>query len=143
MGRVVLPFIATAAERINAITTTEVAAVAAAKVATITTAKRVYPIAAADVGIAIEIVIAINVDIAAAPTTTPTPTAAPGSADRQPNAKRYRCGPKICAGPVIWRIPDRWIGITQWSIDISRVVRGHIDHLRIRLLDNDHLLALN
>jgi hypothetical protein len=47
--------------------------------AAITAADVVYPIAAADVCIAIEVVIHVDVDIAATPATTPTPAAAPGS----------------------------------------------------------------
>jgi len=120
MGRVVLPFISTAAERINPITSTEVAAVAAAKVATITTAKRVYAIAAADIGIAIEVVIAINVDIAAAPTTTPAPTAAPEEAHRYANSKSDRA--RRIPGSVVRRIVNCRIWIDSWSIDVHRVI---------------------
>ena len=90
-----------------------------------------------------EIVSSVDVYAAAAPATTPAPAAAPGGADRQTHAKRNRRGAKICAGPVIGRIPDTRIGITHWSPDISGIVGGHIDHLRIRLLDHDYLLVLD
>ena len=108
----------------------------------ITTLYVVHTIATADVGIAVEIVVSVDVDIAASPTAAPTPAAAPGSADRHAHSERDRAGSNHCAGRVC-RIVNWWIRINWRTVDVHRVVRRHVDYLRVRLFDHNDLLALN
>jgi hypothetical protein len=102
----------------------------------------VVPITTVDIRVAVEVVIVVDVDVVAAPTTAPAPTATPGSADRHADPKRDRTRRNHGSGR-IWWIVNRWIGINRRTVHDSRVVRRHIDHLRIRLFDHDHLLIRN
>jgi hypothetical protein len=81
-------------------------------------------------------VVHVDVDVAVAPSASPAPTATPSRAQSQ-----TRPEPKTPSGDVT-RIVIRIIGINGWSVDDYRVVRRNIDHLRIGLLDNDHLLSV-
>ena len=81
------------------------------------------------------IVVAVDVDVAIAPAATPTPTAAPCGAERETGAPR-QTHPRVVARILIRIVRIRWLAINDHG-----VVRRNIDHLRIGLLNDDHLLT--
>ena len=95
--------------------------------------------AIADVGIAVEIVVIVDVDLIAPPTTTP-PAAAPGSPHGHSNSERNRHPRGVIPrrGIVDWRI-----GIGGRAVNHCGVVTRNVDHLRIRLLNNNHLFIFD
>src|SRR5690242_4121277 len=114
---------------------------AATSVRAVTALDIVHAITTADVRIAIEIVIHVDVDIAAAPTATPTPAAAPRRTHGQTNTKRDGAGRNH--GPGRGWIINRRIRIGRSAVHDCRVVRRHINNLRIRLLDHNYFFALD
>jgi hypothetical protein len=104
------------------------------------TALNVGSISTLNICVAIEVVIHVDVDVVAAPAATPTPTAAPRGAHRQTYAKRDRARRNHCA---CRRVSNWRVRIYRRPVYNRRVVRGHIDDLRIRLFDHNDLLARN
>jgi hypothetical protein len=92
------------------------------------------PVAAANIGVAVEIIVLINVNIVAAPTAAPTPASAPHCAHHYADAKRDGETGRIVSGR---RIIDGGIGVDRRAIDHDGIIRGHVDDLGIRLLDHD------
>ena len=88
----------------------------------------------------IEIVVVIDVDVAAVPIAI-APVAAPSTPSS--GTQRNSCSPhQSCP----WHIAGIGIGIVRVfnrsrPVHDSRVVRGHINHVRVRLLNFDYLLA--
>ena len=118
MLRVVLPLI----------TAANIGAVAAANIGAV---------AAVDIAVADKVVVIVYVDVVAAPA-----AASPRSPHRPADPERDRACSNNSSRR-IWRIVNRRIGIDWRAIDILRRIRRHIDHLRVRLLDDDHSLVLN
>jgi hypothetical protein len=99
------------------------------------------PVAAANVGIAIEIIVVIDIDgVVAAPAAPIAPTATPHCAHRDTNAERYRHPRRIVSGR---RVVNRRIGVHRWSIHHDWIVRRYVHHLRIRLLDDNRALVFD
>ena len=95
---------------------------------------------AVEVVVAIEIIIVVDVDISAVPIAiapVATPRAPSGRTQRNSRAPHQSC-PWHVARISIGVIRIRWGGS---SIHHSRVVRGNIDNIGVRLLNFDHLLA--
>jgi len=94
------------------------------------------PIPGVDVRVAVEVVVVVDGDVVVSPTGVPPPATTPGRAHRNADPKRDRC-----AGGVVTRrrIVDGRIGIHGRPIHGHRVVRRHVHHLGVRLLDDDHV----
>ena len=93
--------------------------------------ERVDPIPPVDVVpvvVADEVVVSVNVYVVVTPAGAPTPASAPGCSDRDADAKRDQTGVR---GVIDRRI---WV-VTHCSPNDRRVIRRHIDHIRIGLLD--------
>jgi hypothetical protein len=112
----------------------------AAGVGAIASLNVIDTVPAADVRVAVEVVIAVDVDITAAPAGAPTPAAAPGSTHSQANAERDRARRYYRARR---GVIDRRIGVDRRAVNHRRVVRRNVNHLRVRLLNNNDFLALN
>jgi hypothetical protein len=93
------------------------------------------PVAAANIGVAVEIVVLIDVNIVVAtPAAAPAPAATPHCAHHYADAKRDGEAGRIVSGR---RIVDGGIGVDRRAIDHDGIIRGHVDDLGIRLLDHD------
>jgi hypothetical protein len=77
----------------------------------------------------------IDVHIAVTPAAAPTPASAPSRSERESGA------PGQTHSGVVTRIFIGIVRILGLAINHYGIVRGDIDHLRIGLLDHDHLLA--
>jgi hypothetical protein len=98
-------------------------------------------VATTDIRVTVEIVVAINRDVVVAtPAAAPTPTAAPERPHHHTDAKRNR-HPRGVVAP--GRIVNGRVGIDRCAVDDHRIVRGHVDDLRVGLLDHDHSFVLN
>src|SRR5215469_1531238 len=83
-----------------------------------------------------EIVAVIDVDAAAAPSASVAPaTAHPRTHHESETERDERRSRRVV------RVVDRRIRVDRRTVDHHRVVRRNVDDLRIRLLDDDHLLA--
>ena len=126
MRRVMLPAVISAA----------IAAVYLIAVSTV----YLIPVAALYIRVPVEIVIHVDVHIAAAPAAAVAPPSAPHGPHRHSNSEGNRHASRIVA--------RRWIGdwgirIDRRSIDNRGVVARNINHLRIRLFDNNDLFRLD
>src|SRR5246127_5011157 len=102
---------------------------------------KVVTIAATNIRVAIEIVVSVDSDVVvAAPSTAPTPTAAPERPHHHTHAERNRHTRGIVARR---RIIDRRVRIVCRTVHHDGIIRRHIDHLRIRLFDDDHALVFD
>jgi hypothetical protein len=148
MFRVVLPAIANAPaacgqlrwaiSQVSAAVTTEIATIAPTDA--VAPPSNIVSISATNIRITIEAIVAVNVNVVAAPAAAPTPPAAPEGPHRDANPE----GDCHSRGVVPdWRIVNRRIGIDGGTVHYDRIVRRHINHLRVRLLDNDRTFAFN
>ena len=95
---------------------------------------------AIEIVVLVEIIVVVDIDVAAVPIAV-----APMAAPSPPGCctQRDSCSPhQSCA----WHIA--WIGIgivrifnRSWSIHDGRIIRGHINDVRVRLLNFDYLLT--
>ena len=106
------------------------------------TPANVRAITTADVRVAVEIVIHVYVDVVAAPAGTPTPATTPGRTHCYANAKRDSARGNYCSGG-IWWVVNRGIGISGSAIHDGRVIRRHVNNLRVLLFNDDHALAFD
>lgn len=86
--------------------------------------------------VAVEIVIVINVDVAAAPVAIPPPVIGDTRADEDTGAKGQP------HSGIVSRIGVGVVRISRWPINDCRIVRGHVDRLRVSLFDNDNVLVV-
>jgi hypothetical protein len=101
----------------------------------------VVAVTSVDVRVAIEVVVAVDVDsIVAAPTATPPPTSAPERPHGDANAERD-CHP--CGVVPRWRIVNGRVRVKWRTVHIHGIVRRHVNHLRICLLNHDHAVAFD
>ena len=117
-----------------------VAAIAIAPIAIVD----IVPVAAVDVvavAVVDEVVVVIDVHIVVAtPSGAVTPSAAPHRSHRHSYAKRDRHAGRVISGR---RISDWGVGINGRSVHYGWVVARNVHNLRIRLLNHDHLFALD
>src|SRR5262249_19117014 len=93
-----------------------------------------------DIRIPVEVVINVDIHITAAPSTAPAPASAPHRAHCHSNSERNR----HAGGVVAWgRIVNWRIRINRRAVNHGGVVTRNINHLRIRLFDNDNLFRLD
>jgi hypothetical protein len=117
-----------------------ISSVTAADVGTVS-AVNVCPIATVNVGVAIEVIEIVDGDVITTPAAPISPTAAPPKgAHSHTHAKRDG---KPCRIVARWRIGNGRVRISWRSIDHRGVVGGHIDNLRVGLLDHNHTLVLD
>ena len=81
------------------------------------------------------LVVPVNINVAVTPAAAPTPTPAPSRSEREP------CTPGQTHSGVVTRIFIGIVRVLGFAINHDRIVRRDIDHLRISLLNHDHLLA--
>jgi hypothetical protein len=98
------------------------------------------PIAATNIGIAVEVIVDVDIDAATAPAATPTPAAPPKRAHRDADAKRDRQTSCVISNRRIvnWRV---WV--YRRTIYNDRIVRRYIYDLWIRLFNNDRALVFD
>lgn len=91
------------------------------------------------------VIVDVDVDIVVPPSGSIAPTSTPCRSHRHSNSKGNSHACRIVPGR---RIGDWRIGIDRRSINNGRVIAGNINHLRVRLFDDNHrfvfdLLGLN
>ena len=92
-------------------------------------------LAAVDVRIPVKVIIVVNIDVSTVPIAVAPITAIPGRPEREPGAKG-----QSCSRDVAW-IVIRRIRISRCSIHHRWVIGRNVDNLRIRRLNDNHLLT--
>src|SRR5277367_1943112 len=130
-----------AAPQVTPVTAAKIAAISATSDWIRRTIAIADVIAATDIRVAVEIVVAVDGDvIVTTPTTAPSPAPPPEGPHHDSDSERdgHACG-VISVG----RIINRRIRIDRRPVHDHGIIRGHVDHLRVGLLDDDNLLGLD
>lgn len=104
-------------------------------------AVNVGPVATVNIRIAVEVIEIVDGDVIAAPAAPISPTAAPPKGAHS-HTHTERDG-KSCRIVARRRIGNGRVRIRWRPVDDRGIVRGHIDDLRVGLLDHNHTLILD
>lgn len=99
-----------------------------------------FAVTAVDIvtGVSVVDVGVVNVDIAVVtPATIITPAASPGRSQEKAGSK---CQPH---SRDISRVRNRRVGISRLAINHNRIIGRNVNHIRLCLFDDDHLLAFD
>jgi len=98
-------------------------------------------VAALNIGVPIEIIVVVYRDVVvAAPPAVVAPAPGPHRAHGHSHTKRNRHSCRVVTRR--W-IVDRRIRIDRWPVHHCGIIRGHINHLGVGLLDDNDLLRFH
>ena len=103
----------------------------------------IHAVAAADVRVAVEIVVYVDGNIIVSPAAAIAPTAMISGSHCHTDTESNGHPGHVSAGWRRWWIDNRRIRINGRTVDDGRIVSRHIDDLRVGLLNDNDLLALD